>query len=138
MSDMKTRPTDADVAGYLARITDASRRADCAALAAMFTEVTGEPPVLWGTSIVGFGTFTYRTSGGKAYDWFPVGFAPRKAELTVYLASGHAPHADLVVRLGKHRTGVGCVYIKRLSDVDIDVLRELVARSWATPPTSAA
>lgn len=133
MAEMKTRATDADVATYLASIPDASRRADCEALAALCTEVTGEPAVLWGTSIVGFGTYWYAGSKGKGYDWFPVGFANRKAELTLYLTGGHAQHQDLMERLGKHKLGGGCVYIKRLSDVDTDVLRELIGRAWASP-----
>lgn len=133
MSEMTTRPTGADVDALLAAIPDAGRRADCEALVAMCREVTGAAPALWGTSIVGFGTFWYTGGKGKGYDWFPIGFANRKAELTLYLTGGHAQHPDLMERLGKHRTGVGCVYIKRLSDLDTDVLRELIARTWASP-----
>ena len=134
MPEPKTKATDADVSAFLEAIPDATRRADCQALAALFAQATGQAPRLWGTSIVGFGSSQYRGSNGKAVDWFPVGFASRKSDLTLYLTGGHTAQADLMERLGKHRTGGGCIYIKRLSDVDREVLLQLIARAYGSTP----
>jgi hypothetical protein len=133
VGELKTRPTDADVAAFLAAIPDPGRRADCQALAAMMAEVTGQHPVLWGTAIVGFGRFDYRRADGEGFEWFPVGFASRKSDLTVYLGLGLGPLHELATRLGKHKAGKGCLYLKRLSDVDQGVLREMVAAAYARP-----
>ena len=133
MGEMKTRPTDADVDAFLAAIPDPARRADCEALRALMAEATGQVPVLWGTSIVGFGEFVYRRSDGKAYTWFPVGFASRKTDLTIYLGTGIEPFGALVARLGKHGEGRGCLYVKKLADLDREVLRELIATAYAAP-----
>lgn len=134
MAEPKTKPTDADVDAFLAAIDDPARRADCLALSALMAEVTGERPVLWGTAIVGFGSFVYhRAGGGKGYAWFPVGFANRKSDLTLYLMGGQVRRADLLARLGRHKVGGGCLYVKRLADVDQDVLREMIAGAYAAP-----
>ncbi len=133
MTELKTQPTDADVDAFLATIPDPARRADAQALRTLMTEVTGQEPVLWGSTIVGFGTFDYRRADGKGYTWFPVGFASRKSDLTIYLGMGMGPVADLAARLGKHKEGKGCLYVKRLSDLDLDVLREMVATTYAAP-----
>jgi hypothetical protein len=130
---LKTQPTDADVDGFLAAIPDPARRADAQALCALMADVTGRPPVLWGTSIVGFGTFVYRLSKGRADTWFPVGFASRKSDLTIYLGTGMEPWRAIVDRLGPHKEGRGCLYIKRLGDVDQDALRELIGAAYASP-----
>ena len=94
-------------------------------------EVTGEKAVMWGDSIVGFGTYHYVYASGREGDWPVTGFAPRKQALTLYIMSGFDQYDELLARLGKHSTGKSCLYIKRLSDVDVDVLRELVAESVA-------
>ncbi|MGV9010434.1 DUF1801 domain-containing protein [Brevundimonas sp.] len=131
MSDLKTQPTDASVADFLAAVEPASRRADVQTLATLLTEVTGEPPVMWGPSIVGFGRYTYVNTTKKPADWPIIGFSPRKANLTVYIMPGFDGYADLLARLGKHKTSVSCLYLNRLSDVDLDVLREMASRSVA-------
>jgi hypothetical protein len=126
----KTQPTAADVEAFLAEIPDPGRRADARALAAMLSELTGEEPVMWGPTIVGCGTYRYRNASGREGTTPLAGFSPRKANLAIYLMSGFADtHQDLVEKLGPHKTGKGCLYLKRLDDVDLDVLRELVNRS---------
>jgi hypothetical protein len=126
----KTRPTSADVEEFFQAIPDAQRRADARALSALLAEVTGEPPVLWGSSIVGFGTYHYRYESGHEGDAALVGFSPRKPHLVLYLVGGYADrHEKLLERLGPHKTGKGCLYLKNLADLDLEVLRELVDRS---------
>jgi Domain of unknown function (DU1801) len=126
----KTTPTAADVEAFLARVPSDTRRDDARALCALLGDVTGEPPVLWGTSIVGFGSYHYRYDSGREGDWPLAGFSPRKAHLVVYLTGGFADrHHRLLAKLGPHKAGKGCLYIKRLADVDLGVLRDLVERS---------
>ncbi|MCO5207271.1 MAG: DUF1801 domain-containing protein, partial [Anaerolineae bacterium] len=91
--------------------------------------VTGEPGALWGTSIVGFGTYHYKYASGREGDWFVTGFSPRKQNMTLYIMPGFEQYNDLLSKLGKHKTGKSCLYINKLDDVDLDVLRELVAQS---------
>ncbi len=125
-----TRPTGADVEAFLAAVPNEERRADARTLCALMTEITGEPPVLWGPSIVGFGSYDYRYESGREGTAALAGFSPRKANLVIYLIGGFEDrHGKLVERLGPHKTGKGCLYLKRLADVDLDVLRELVERS---------
>lgn len=131
MGEPRTKPTAADPAAFLAAVPDERRRADAVALCVLMAEVTGAPPVMWGDSIVGFGTYHYRYASGRSGDWPPVGFSPRKQALTVYVAEGFEPHQDLLTRLGPHTTGVGCLYVKRLDALDQSVLRELVERAFA-------
>lgn len=127
-AEPKTRPTEASVAEHLAAVEPAQRRLDGQAACALLEQITGEAPVMWGPSIVGFGS--YRGSTG---DWPRAGFAPRKAELVFYLVPGYeVERADLMARLGKHRIGVSCLYIRRLADVDEGVLRELLVWSQET------
>jgi hypothetical protein len=126
----KMHATGSDVQAFLDAIPDDGRRADARALCELFAEVTGEPPVLWASSIVGFGTYDYRYESGHAGTAPLAGFAPRKAHVVVYLVGGFTDrHRLLLERLGPHRTGRSCLYLKRLADVDLDVLRELVTRS---------
>ena len=129
MAGPKTRPTDADVGAFLESVPDERRRDDAKAVCRLMQEVTGEEPVLWGTSIVGFGSAPLRYASGRELDWPVVGFSPRKAATTVYLMDGFEERGDLLARLGPHSVGKSCLYLKRLSDVDLDVLRELVAES---------
>jgi len=125
-----TRPTDADVEAFLASIPDEQRRADARQVCALMQEVTGEPPVLWGSSIVGFGSYHYRYASGHEGDAPLVGFAPRKQQLVLYLIGGfESRHQATLARLGSYTTGKGCLYLKRLADVDQDALRELIDRS---------
>lgn len=129
MSDMKTRPTEQSVERYLEQIADEQQRADSRALSAIMAEVSGAEPRMWGENIVGFGSYHYRYASGREGDWMLTGFAPRKQNLTLYLSYGLEQQADLLGRLGKHKIGKACLYIKRLSDVDQAVLRELIRRS---------
>ena len=129
MADPKTRPFDADVDAFLESVPDARRRADAKTVCRLMQEETGEKPLLWGTSIVGFGSVPLRYASGRELDWPIVAFSPRKAATTVYLMEGFEERADLLSRLGPHKIGKSCLYLKRLSDIDLDVLRELVAES---------
>ena len=125
-------PTDADVEAFLAAIPDEHRREDARALCAVMAEATGEPAAMWGSSIVGFGRYHYRYDSGREGDAALASFSPRKAATVVYLAGYFdGRDAELVERLGPVKTGKGCLYVKRLDDVDRDALRELIDRSIA-------
>jgi hypothetical protein len=129
-SDPKMVPTSADVDAFLEAVPDENRRADAHALLKLMRSVTGEPPVMWGPSIVGFGSYHYRYESGRTGDARLAGFSPRKANLVVYLVGGFEDrYPKLLRRLGPHKTGKACLYLKRLGDVDLDVLRQLIERS---------
>lgn len=132
MAELKTRPTDADVTAFLDSVPDERKRADAHTVCALMAEITGAPATMWGKNIVGFGNYDYTYASGTSGSWFEAGFSPRKTALTLYVMSGFGGEEDLMSRLGKHTTGKSCLYIKRLSDVDMAVLRELVERSVAT------
>ncbi len=125
----KTQATDGNVAAFIDAIPEDERRADARAIAAMLREVTGEPPTMWGPSIIGFGSYHYRHDSGREGDMPRLGFSPRKAAHTFY--GGFGSQTDLLASLGKHNTGKGCVYIKRLRDIDMGVLKALAATSLA-------
>ncbi len=129
VAELKTKENDADVQAFLDRVEGDEKRADCVAVAALLGEMTGEPPRMWGKTIVGFGRYRYKYASGREGEWFRVGFAPRSRDLTLYVMDGYEARADILARLGKHKTGKSCLYIKRLSDIDERVLRELVAAS---------
>ena len=129
MSEAKTRPTDQSVEAFLEGLADEGQRRDGRALVALMREVTGEEPRMWGPSIVGFGSYHYRYASGREGDWPLTGFSPRKQNLTLYLSYGLEGHADLLGRLGKHKLGKACLYLKRLDDADPAALRELIKRS---------
>jgi hypothetical protein len=131
MAAPKTAPTNASVEDYLNGVPNEAKRQDSFALLELMKEVTGENAMMWGPNIVGFGSYHYTYASGREGDWMVTGFAPRKQALTVYIMSGFDRYDDLMANLGKHNTGKSCLYIKRLSDVDTDVLRELVAESVA-------
>jgi hypothetical protein len=130
MAENKTKATHASVEDYLAAIDDEARRKDCEALADLMAKATKQPPRMWGASIVGFGSYHYRYASGREGDTCVVGFSSRKGDITVYGLCA-AGVAGLLPRLGKHKAGKGCVYIKRLSDVDLKVLEKLVAGAAA-------
>ena len=129
MSDLKTRPTDASVEAFLDAVDDERKRSDARVVAGMMAEVTGSTGVMWGSSIVGFGTYHYRYASGREGTFFETGFSPRKRALTLYVMAGFSEYEDLLGRLGRHTTGKSCLYVRRLADVDLDVLRDLLARS---------
>jgi hypothetical protein len=127
----KTQPGKESVQAFLDAIDDDARRKDCVALKQLIQKVTGHKPVMWGGSMVGFGTYHYVYDSGREGDFFRVGFAPRKAGLSVYLGTGYAAAPELLERLGKYKMGKACINLKRLSDIDTDVLSELIRQSEA-------
>jgi hypothetical protein len=131
MAENKTKPTDASVKDYLAAIDDEARRKDCESLAKLMARATKQPPTMWGASIVGFGRYRYRYASGREGESCVVGFSSRKGEISVYGLNAAAGAKDLLATLGKHKGGKGCLYIKRLSDVDLKVLEKLVAGAAA-------
>jgi hypothetical protein len=131
MAENKTKATDASVEDYLAAIDDEARRKDCVALADLMAKATKQPARMWGASIVGFGSYHYKYASGREGDTCVVGFSSRKGEISVYGLNAGEGAADLLAKLGKHKAGKGCVYIKRLSDVDLKVLQKLVALAAA-------
>lgn len=134
MSELKTQPTGDSVQAFLNTIADMRRREDCFTVLELMRDVTGEEPRMWGDSIVGFGQYHYKYASGREGDWFRVGFAPRKRNLTLYLNYGFDEPADLMERLGKYKTGAACLYVNKLQDIDLAVLRELVKRSADSTP----
>ena len=131
MAENKTQKTGASADGFLAAVQHPRRREDSRVLLQMMREVTGLEPEMWGPSIIGFGDHHYRYESGREGDIFLVGFSPRKQSLSLYLSAGFAEYDALLAALGKHRKGASCLYVNKLADIDLDVLRELVARSFA-------
>lgn len=130
MAETKTKPTEVSVNEYIAQIEDAQKRADSAVLIDMMQRITGEKPKMWGPSIIGFGSYHYKYASGHEGDTCVAGFSPRKAELSIYLWSEAEPWREkLLAKLGKHRMGKGCLYVKRLEQIDLKVLEELVKQS---------
>ena len=125
-AELKTRATAASVNEFIDAIPDESRRKECRTIIQIMRAATGAAPRMWGSSVVGFGDHHYKYASGREGDWFVVGFSPRKSQLTLYLSSGTDRHRPLLRRLGPHGTGVGCLYVKRLADVDLDVLKAIV------------
>ena len=124
------RQTGAPVAEFLAQVPDEQRREDAHRLCALMQEITGEPPAMWGTSIIGFGSYHYRYASGREGDSPLAGFSPRRQHLVIYLIGGfESRHRRALARLGPHKIGKGCLYIRRLDAVDRDALRELIDRS---------
>lgn len=137
MAELKTTRNDASVPAFLDSVENNTRRADGYTLLQMMREVSGQEPAMWGPTIVGFGQYHYKYATGHEGDAMQMGFSPRKANLVLYL-DRFDDYDDLLARLGKHKTSVACLYINKLADVDQDVLRQLIARSWANATTSAA
>ena len=131
MAELKTKQTEASVEEYLDTIDDPRRRADCAAISELLKKVTKCEPRMWGPSIVGFGSYHYRYPTGHEGDACLVGFSSRKPEIVLYISDSFESREKLLQELGKHRTGKVCVYIKRLSDIDVGVLEKLVKASVA-------
>ena len=131
MADNKTKPTDASVRAYLDAIPDAARRQDCETIVAMMSRVTGAPPVLWGDSIVGFDSYHYKYASGREGDAPLAGFSSRKGDISIYLSCELPPTDALRERLGRHKMGKACLYVRRLDDVDQDVLEQMVADAAA-------
>jgi len=129
MAELKTKLNDKSVEAFLNRIANAEKRADCFEILKVMKQATKQEPKMWGDSIVGFGNYHYKYESGREGDWFVTGFSPRKQNLTLYIMSGFERYDELLKRLGKHSTSKSCLYIKKLSDVDVKVLQELVTES---------
>ena len=129
MSERKTTQNEADVNAFLDGVENPRRRADARQLLALMQAVTGEPPKMWGSSIVGFGSYHYRYASGREGNSLIVGFSPRKQNLAIYIMPGFSDYGALLGKLGKFRTGKSCLYVNKLGDVDMELLEELVRES---------
>jgi len=129
VAKLKTRKNDASVEDFLEGVPNEKKREDSFAILEIMREVTGEEPAMWGTSIVGFGSYRYRYASGAEGEWPLVGFSPRRQNLTLYIMSGFDDYDDLLANLGMYKTGKACLYINKLEDVDLATLRELVRQS---------
>ena len=131
MAELKTKKNRKSVTKFLAGVEDPTRRADAKKVMALMKDVTGKKPEMWGDRIVGFGTYHYKYQSGREGEWPITGFSPRKTSLTLYIMSGFSKYQELLGQLGKHKTGKSCLYINRLDDVDLKVLRRLIRESVA-------
>ena len=130
LAEIKTKPTTASVDDFINSIEDAQKRKDSFALLEMMKKASGEEPVLWSSSIIGFGNKRYKSpTTGREVDWLLIGFSPRKANLSLYLTSGINQFSEALKKLGKHKTGVGCLYINKLEEVDLKVLKGIIDAS---------
>jgi hypothetical protein len=129
MAELKTKLNDTSVTDFLNSIKEEQKRADSFEILKLIKQVTKQEPKMWGTNIIGFGNIHLKYESGREIDWFITGFSPRKQNLTLYLTGSFNSHTDLLSRLGKHKTGSGCLYISKLQDVDTEVLKELIKRS---------
>ena len=129
MAELKTKLTDTSVDTFLETIKDEQVRADCYQIVDMMQKATKAEPKMWGYNIIGFGDTHYKYESGREGDWFVTGFSPRKQNLTLYLGSGYEGYEELVGQLGKHSVGKGCLYIKKLSDVDTKVLKKMIVNA---------
>jgi nucleoid DNA-binding protein len=128
-TELKTKVNDASVENFLSGVKDEQARKDCYEILKMMKQITKEEPKMWGATMVGFGSYHYKSKSGREGDWMLTGFSPRKQNLTLYLMGGFDVEKDLLNKLGKFKTSVGCLYIKKLDDVDKKVLKELVTSS---------
>ena len=128
LADIKTKPTAVSVDSFIDSLPGEQKRKDSRLMLQMMEKATGEKPQMWGSSMIGFGNVRYTSPAtGRQVDWFKIGFAPRKANLTLYFVLDIQQHADLLTDLGKHKTGKGCLYINKLADVDLNVLEKMIA-----------
>jgi len=127
VAEIKTKPTGSSVEDFIAGVADEQKRQDSLTLLRLMEKATKEKPKMWGASFIGFGDLRYKSPAtGREVDWFKIGFSPRKASLSLYLTMDIKAHADALQKLGKHKTGAGCLYINRLADVDMKVLEALI------------
>ena len=131
MATNKTQPIQLKVSEFIASIDDSRKRTDCKELMKLMREVTRKRATMWGSSIVGFGRYHYKYASGREGDFFLTGFSPRKQALTIYIVDGFKPHAELMAKLGKFKTGKSCLYVKSLDDIDRSVLARLLEASVA-------
>ena len=126
-TENKTQPTEQSVESFLDSVEDERKRVDCYTLLELIGEITGDKPVMWGSSIIGFGTYHYKYASGREGDFMVTGFSPRKRNLTIYVMPGFDQYEQMLSRLGKYKTGRSCLYVNKLADVDMDILRELLS-----------
>jgi hypothetical protein len=132
VATLKTTVNDASVEDFINKVEDEVKRQDSRTLLKLFAKVTGEKPRMWGSSIIGFGSYHYKSEKSRQEgEWMLTGFSPRKQNLTLYVIPGFDDYQDLLSELGKHKTSVGCLYINKLADVELAVLEKLVKRSFA-------
>jgi len=131
MAENKTKATDASVTEYIAAMENAERRSDCEALIKLMSKVTGNPPVMWGPGIIGFDSYHYKYESGREGDWCVTGFSPRKNDISVHLLGCGANPETLLAKLGKHKMAKSCLYVRKLSDIDLKVLEQLIRESVA-------
>ena len=131
MAELKTKPNEESVIDFLQSVPDERKREDSFAILDLMKEVTGQEPKMWGDSIIGFGNYHYKYASGREGDWFVTGFSPRKQNLTLYIMSGLDEYEALLKKLGKYKTGKACLYVNRLADVDMAVMKELIRKSVA-------
>lgn len=129
MAELKTKLNDASVRAFLDTIEDESKRDDCFEIMNLMKKASGEEPKMWGTSIIGYGTYHYKYASGREGDWMRIGFSPRKQNITLYLMTGVDRNEEIFSRIGKYKNGKSCFYIKKLADVNVGVLEELIATS---------
>jgi hypothetical protein len=130
-TELKTKETDESVEAFIAAIANEAQRADCQTLIALFEGITGAPPKLWGTAIVGFGKYTYKYASGHSGEWFLLGFAPRKQNITLYAPCGEGYDKALLEKLGKHKLKGSCLHVNKLADIDLEVLNEMMTQRFA-------
>ena len=128
MAELKTKPNNKSVNAFI-KLVETKRQEDCQYLLALMQDITGNRPKMWGDSIVGFGKYHYKYKSGREGDWFITGFSPRKQNLTIYIMPGFANYSSYLSKLGKYKTSVSCLYVKKLEDIDLKVLKRLVAKS---------
>ena len=129
MAENKTKPTWLSVPEFIESIDDPVKQRDCKTLVQLMSELTGAPPVMWGDAIVGFGNYRYKYASGREGDWFQVGFSPRKLSLSIYVVGYLEQYPEMLKDLGKHKHGKGCLYVNKLEDIDMGVLRTLIETS---------
>lgn len=128
-AELKTKKNEQSVNNFIDKVEDETKREDCRKISAMMEKVTGKQPKMWGDAIIGFGTYNYKYASGREGEWMETGFSPRKQNLTLYIMSGFTKYEELLAKLGKHKTGKSCLYIKSLNDIDEKILKELIENS---------
>ena len=131
MAELKTKPNEQSVEAFLNSVEDEKKRQDCLTILEIMKQITKAEPQMWGSSMVGFGSYHYKYESGREGDWFVAGFSPRKQNLTLYIMAGFSRYDELLSKLGKFKTGKSCLYIKKIEDVDLKTLKELIKQSVA-------
>ena len=132
MAELKTKPTGGDVEAFIDTVESEQKRDDARELLKIMKEITGDAPTMWGTSIIGFGKYHFRYESGREGDWMVAGFSPRKQNLTIYMMGGLENQEELLSKVGKAKHSVGCLYVKKLEDIDLNVLSDMIKLSITT------